>query len=180
MRFEIKLYRGPAALFAAALSAGGEIIGGIQQDRASKREAALQEQQGQLAYDEAQRNAELEARDQTQFVQQQKMAYLANGVSLEGSPLSVLEESRSYGQKQVQSILDQGAAYKNLMYQSATNTRNKGRAALIGSFFKGAGDIGMGIYNFGQAGGFKSTSFKSGGSFSNTAPYKRPNMRRLG
>jgi hypothetical protein len=130
------------AIAASGFQAVSSITGGISQNKASKAEADLQAQQGKIALDEAQTNATNEAYNQNQQIGQQRLAYLANGVSLEGSPSLVLAESKKYGQSQVDSILKSGAAKYNLAQQEAAITRNKGRAALIAGITEGVGTIG--------------------------------------
>lgn len=142
------------AIGSTVLSAGGSIYGGMQASQSAKEEAALQRQQGDLAAAEASRNATDEAYNQTQNVTRQKMAFLANGVTLEGSPLEVLAETKNQGQRSVNAILQQGAAQKNLSYQSAQVTQNKGRAALISGVLQAGSTTASGISNANKAGVF--------------------------
>ena len=131
----------PLALVAAA----GSIYSGFAGKSAYDAESNLQRQQADIAASEAQVNAKNEAFNQTQAVQNQRLAFLANGVTLEGSPALVLEESKKYGQSQVDAILRQGAAKKALGYAEADISKNKGRAALIGGFTDAAGSLAKGI-----------------------------------
>ena len=116
---------------AAVTSSIGSMYGGFTAHAAAGQEAKLQEQQGQIAEQEAQVNATNEAFNQTQQVERQRIAFLANGVSLEGSPSMVIAASKDYGQRQVNAILAQGAARSNLAYEEASITLDKGRAALV-------------------------------------------------
>lgn len=121
----------PALFAIQTVGAISQIMGGINANRAAGQEAPLQQQQGQIALNESQINANDEAFQLTQEVQQQRVAFLANGVSLEGSPTQVVAASKAYAQTQVQSILNEGAAKYNLAQGEAALTLNKGRAALI-------------------------------------------------
>ena len=132
------------AVIGTVVSAAGSIYGGMQANKASKEEAGLQREQGDIAAQEAQVNASNEAFNQTQAVQRQRLAFLSNGVTLEGSPAVVLEASKNYGQSQVDAILRQGAARKTLADRSATITENKGRAALVGGYMSAAGTVATG------------------------------------
>lgn len=145
------------AVATTAASVGSSVFGGISANKSAQEEAALQRRQGDIALAEANSNATNEAYNQTQFVQKQRLAFLANGVSLEGSPLKVLEASRSYGQQQVNSILDQGAASYDLAQRGAKITQNKGRAALISGLFDAVSGIGKGTVQASQAGLFDPT-----------------------
>ena len=133
---------GVLAVIGTAVSAAGSIYGGMAANSAAKREAAQEREQGALALQESRINASNEAFNQTQAVQRQRLAFLSNGVTLEGSPAMVLEQSRAYGQQQVDSILRQGTARYDLAGKSAANTENKGRAALIGGYMSAAGTVG--------------------------------------
>ena len=127
----------------AAVQAAGSIYSGFAANSAAEQEAQLQRQQGDIAMQEAQINAKNEAYKQTQVVGRQRLAFLANGVSLEGSPSAVLEQSKEYGQSQVDAILRQGASRYALAQGEASITENKGRAALIGGFTQAAGGLAM-------------------------------------
>jgi hypothetical protein len=126
----------PVLPLLALAGAGASIYSGLSANSAARQEAALERQQGNIAMSEAQVNAKNEAFNQTQAVQNQRVAFLANGVTLEGSPAMVLEQSKEYGQSQVDAILRQGAAKKALSDAEATITQNKGRAALIGGILQ--------------------------------------------
>lgn len=141
---------------ATAVSVGTSVYGGIQSNKAAKEEAAMQAQQGELAYQEAQVSATNEAFNQTQSVQRQKLAFLSSGVSLEGSPLMVLDQSRQYGQSQVDAILRQGSAQKSLADQEAKITKNKGRAALVSGIGSGISKAIGGGVDMNKAGAFDS------------------------
>lgn len=147
----------PLALAAAtAFSAVSSIAGGISANSASNQEAKLQEAQGAEALSEAKVNATNEAYNQNQAVGKQQLAFLANGVTLEGSPSDVVKSSRAYGQTQVNSILNQGTAQYNLAQQQATITKNQGRAALIAGFGQAAGTAATGVESLNKAGAFDS------------------------
>jgi hypothetical protein len=130
----------PVAMLAMSTAgAVSQIAGGIGAEKAAQQEAELQKQQGQIALTESQTNAANAAFNLTQQVQGQKLQFLANGVSLEGSPMEVVQSSKSYAQTQVQSILNEGAAKYNLAQGQAAITESKGRAALIAGVAQGIG-----------------------------------------
>lgn len=137
-------------------SAANSIGGGFAAANAATAEANLQRQQGDLLADEARTNAANEAYNQRQVVGKQRLAFLANGVSLEGSPALVLKSSTDYGQQQVDAILKRGAAGRSLAYQSAAITKNKGRAALISGVMGGFADLTSGVSNLSKSGVFDS------------------------
>ena len=155
----------PGALLAVQ-SAGAiaQVAGGIGAESSAGAEASLQRQQGEIALTESQTNANNAAFQLTQEVQGQKLQFLANGVSLEGSPEQVIASSKKYAQSQVQSILNEGAAKYNLAQESAAITENKGRAALIAGIAQGIGTEAGGISKGIQAGLFSGPN-NSGGIY---------------
>lgn len=159
----------PAALAGAlAFSAVSSVAGGISGQSAANQQAKLQEEQGGIALKEANTNATNEAYNQSQALGRQRLAFLANGVTLEGSPALVQEQSRQYGQQQVQSILDQGAAQYNLAQKNAAVTRNQGRAALIAGIAQGVGTAAAGAETLNKVGAFDKAKPISASAFSKT------------
>jgi hypothetical protein len=124
------------------MGAGGQIYGGYQANQAAKREANLMEMQGQIAQSEADTEAAAHARDVRQFSRNQALSFLKNGVSLAGSPLLVVDETLTEGQKEATSIAKKGAAERNLYNERAYNTRSEGRAKLIGGVLGGSSSFG--------------------------------------
>lgn len=146
-----------ALILATVAAVGGKVAGGMAANSAAKTEAGLMDQQAALGREESITSAENLARDRRQFLNAQKLAFLKNGVSLEGSPLLVLEDTRAYAQREVDATIKRGQAQYNLTRAQAQLTRNKGRAALIGGITDGIGtaaSMGMSMNN---AGMFNST-----------------------
>ena len=152
-----------AVAFAAAsiYSAYSSVQSGIAQNTASKQEAELQREQGDIALAEARTNATNEAFNQNLAIGKQRLAFLSNGVTLEGSPAMVQAESQKYGQQQVQSLLDQGAARQKLATQEAIITRGKGRAALIAGISQAVGSVASAGKTGSDAGLFDSKTTSS-------------------
>lgn len=145
----------PALLAGAtAFSAVSSVAGGFAANSAASEQARLQQQQGELELQNAQANATNEAYNQNQAIGKQRLAFLANGVTLEGSPAIVQSEATRYGQTQVDVILKQGAAKYNLAQAQATQTKNAGRAALIAGFGQAVGTTASGINKSYEAGVF--------------------------
>lgn len=126
----------------ALLGAGGQIYSGYQANQSAKREASAMEAEGELAQQEADAEAAAHASDVRKFARTQSLSFLKNGVTLEGSPLLVLDETLTQGQNEVDSITKSGNAQRNLYNQRAANTRREGRAQLIGGIIGGAASAG--------------------------------------
>jgi len=155
----------PVAGVLSLVGAVGSIYSGFSARAAAGQEAGLQQEQGDIALQESKVNAANEAFNQTQAVQRQRLAFLANGISLEGSPSLVLEKSKEYGQSQVDAILRQGMARYNLAQSEARITQNKGRAAMIGGFMQAAGTVAQAGGKAYQAGMLDSMGNKVGTTY---------------
>ncbi len=114
-----------------ATSVGGHIFGGISASRAAEEEADLVRQES-LA------EAERLEKEHRKFLAKQSVMFLKGGVTLSGSPLFVLEETREEKKRQVDAELRSGRARANIV-------SNAGRARMIGGF---AGAVGSGTTMF--------------------------------
>ena len=77
------------------------------------------------------------------------MRYAKSGVTLEGSPVLVLAETRRLGQEEVAAIERRGRAQALLLRQRAEQTRKAGRSAMLGGIFNAASGA-AGTYMFGK------------------------------
>lgn len=127
-----------ALIAAVTLSAGASIVGGISAQSAANREAKSLDDLASTSQNEAQAEARRRATEVRQFQRRQKLAFLKNGVTLEGSPLLVLDETLASGQEEVDAIMRRGTAQAKYYRESAAMTKNKGRAALIGGIGQAA------------------------------------------
>jgi hypothetical protein len=134
-----------------AVSAVSSLVGGMQSQSESNVQSELALQQASARGVEAERAAQREAKfvqeDALATERKQKLAYLASGVTLEGSPLLIMEETRRKGQENVDEILLSGKAEKNAALLegrvTASQAKSAGRQAftsgLIGAAQSGAG-----------------------------------------
>jgi hypothetical protein len=136
------------------IGAGASILGGIAANNAAQAEADRLEQQGRIAQQESLEEAQRKADENRKFSKVQKLAFLKNGVTLEGSPLLVLDETLDEGQKEVDAEVRRGNAQATLHNQKAAQTRNEGRAQLLGGFAGAAGTVGSATIQGRQAGLF--------------------------
>lgn len=143
-----------AFLIATIASAGTQIFSGFAANRAAGAEADLQGEQASIAREESIANAERVAADRKDFLKRQKLAFIKSGVSLAGSPLLVLETTRSESQKEVDAIAKRGRAQETVLLKQASQTRSGGRAALIGGFGRAAGTVTTGAVQGKTAGIF--------------------------
>lgn len=118
----------------AALSA----ISFIAQTEAGARQKKAARAQGRAAEDVAAQEAERRLKETEKFEGRQRSAFLSSGVSLEGSPLLVLEETRRTGKEQALSIREAGR-------QRSAAIRSGSTAAFQQSLFQGAGTLTSGF-----------------------------------
>ncbi len=109
-----------------------QVAGAAASRDAAKKEAGLQETQGRIIQAEAEETAENVGEENRKFRARQKLLFLKAGVTLEGSPLLILEETKEEGEEEVEAIQRRGAAQLTLSQQQAEITRSQGRAAFIG------------------------------------------------
>jgi len=119
-------------IFSTVFKARSQTAQGESANKTAQQQAALQEEQGQIAQQEALLSAERAAEDRRIFLKRQRLAFVKSGVSLEGSPLLILEQTRSRSQEEVDAIVRRGIAQKDLAVRQADITRRQGRAALTG------------------------------------------------
>lgn len=121
----------PVTMF--AVSAGLQVAQGFvqysQQKKADKAAAAAAAEEARLMEEDAKRAALEEKIQAEKARKQQKMAYLASGVDLVGSPLLVMEETRNKGEENAKNIIDSAKSRASLTRQQGS----VGRASLIGS-----------------------------------------------
>jgi hypothetical protein len=133
------------ATMLAAAGLGLGVVSGVQQMQAGKEQAKNARDVANAQAAEAGRVSAREAfeteREAERVTRAQKVAYLASGVSLEGSPLLVMEETRRKGAENAEEILKSGASRGTAALMEgrirASNATNAGRAAFMGSVSSG-------------------------------------------
>lgn len=162
IRFGVEnIFRDPvtaAAIVGTGFSVGGSIYSGVQTNNSARREAKYIQQQGQIALEQSKKDAEIEAFNQRQAIGNQRLAFLANGVSLEGSPMLITQQSEKFGQQSVDAILAQGANQADLANHKAKIMKSEGRAALIGGILQGTSSALTGGAQMKKAGMFDPTT----------------------
>jgi len=102
------------ATILSVVGAVSSLAGGMSSRSEANNQAELALQQSEMAAKEQARvsfrEAQLETDRADDFARKQKVAYLASGVTLDGSPLATMEETRRKGSENVNEILMSGAA----------------------------------------------------------------------
>lgn len=133
-------------LMASMAAAGSQIAGGISANRAAQQSAGLQEEQARIQLAEAEREATQKSTERRKFLAEQRMAYLANGVSLIGTPSIVQEDTFKEFQMEIDAIRKSGVAKLGLGLKQAAITRSSGRSELISGITGGVTTAGSSIY----------------------------------
>lgn len=135
-----------ALLLAATAAAGaGQIYSGVSANQAAKEKADMQEEQARIALSESEREATQKADERRRFLASQRMAYLASGVSLAGTPGIVQGDTFNEFQQEIDAIRKSGVAQYGLGMREAASTKSTGRASLISGVLTGVGTIGTGL-----------------------------------
>ncbi len=121
------------------------IMGGMQSRNEASNQAALAESQAAMRGAEqgrlAAKEAMVEQQQSDEARRRQKVAYLASGVSLAGSPLLVMEETRKKGLENVDEILKAGSAAESAIKAEgriqAQNLKSSGRQAFASGITSG-------------------------------------------
>lgn len=135
-----------------ALSVGSQIFGGFAEKDAADDQAALLEEQARIEREEAAAEADRKGEERRKFIAKQKVAFLANGIGLAGTPLVVLEDTYNQFEQEIQSIKKSGSAKAGLLEKEAKIKKKSGKAKLIGGVLGGATTIAGNVFK-GKAAG---------------------------
>lgn len=135
---------GYTAIVMAVVGAVSSISQAQQQKNAAKYNQKVAENQAVAARQEAAANADTQRRKAAKTIGSMQASYAASGVSMEGSPLEVLEESARNAELDRLSILWSGdtramgyEATSKLENNRASNAMASGMLSAAGSAFKG-------------------------------------------
>jgi hypothetical protein len=138
-----------ATIAATAMQAVGALSQGMQAKNAAKYNAKLAEQNAAMARDQANADAQAQQRDARRTIGLARANYGASGVTLEGSPLDVLEQSAALAELDRQTILYKGEVRATGYGNEAALEKHRGKTAMMEGIM-GAGSaivMGYGKYN---------------------------------
>lgn len=156
--------QGGGGLFTAlrTASALSDVFGGVSGLIASGNEARDLEKQALELEREAQVRAEQRAGQISKFQQKQASRFLSSGVTLQGTPVVVLEETRQKGQEEVDALIRAGQSRANLARSQSRQARGTGRAFLTQGLFGASGRFGDAFFLGRRLGIFKNTAGNPG------------------
>lgn len=129
------------ALFFLALSALFSIGSGVSAVRQADDEADAQREQADLARIESEQEADRVERIRKAERAKSSMRFIKGGVTLEGSPLFLLETQEELDKKEVAAERKRGVSIQRLGFKRAKITENRGRAALVGGIGQAASTL---------------------------------------
>ena len=115
-----------------------ELFAAFSANKAARREAKSLKKQGNLAAEEAIAESEREQREGERFQARQALGFLKSGVSLQGTPLTVLAETEAETTRQTAATRRAGFSRRSLLREKAEVVRGGGRAQVIGAVAAGA------------------------------------------
>jgi regulator of protease activity HflC (stomatin/prohibitin superfamily) len=125
----------------SVFSAGASISAGQLNQRANRAAAEEAEINANMARKEAEADAARYAASARGFKAEQKVKFLKSGVTLEGSPLDILDETSRVASENISAIKAKGEAEFRKFSSQATQYRNAGRAAVLGGYAQAAGTM---------------------------------------
>jgi len=133
----------------AVAGAVSSIKGGLDAKDAAKEQASLARSDAAARATETDRvtarSSELESRNIQDTLDRRKLAFLASGVTLEGSPLLVMEETRKRGAENIDEIEKAGKAGSEAQLAEgrrvAASAKSSGRQAFIGGITGAASSL---------------------------------------
>lgn len=130
------------------LSGLGTLYGGQVADKVGKYNAEMDMQNAKLEEEQAAVGEDRQRRMSYKALSAIKAGYGAAGVTLEGSPLDVLEESATNAELDALLIRHGGQARAQRYRASALLARYEGKAAKYGSYLSAAGSFMKGGASF--------------------------------
>ncbi len=120
-------------------SVGGQLFGGLSGKSEGVSEARDIEEQAALERFENLEEAKRQRAEDRKFLAKQSVMFVKGGVSLEGSPMLVLEETAFEKEKQFAAGKHRAEARFQFGLSKADRVREQGRAKLTGGLFGGLG-----------------------------------------
>lgn len=119
-----------AAVASTAIATATSVVQADAQASAARYNAKVAEQNAEAARRQAEADAERQARQNRRGLAKRRTAYAAAGVTLNGSPLDLLEDAAIEGQMDVLGIRQRGLEQARQYAISAEKSRNAASAAI--------------------------------------------------
>jgi len=144
-----------AALIAAiAIQAGTQVYAGVEAAQSGKAQEKAAKEQAKLILEESQLEKARVADEFAQFNALQQLGFLSSGLSLLGTPSSVLMSNKLKQAQELKAIEVAGIAQSDFVKFEGRTAAREGRARMIGSFGQAASGVFTGVVAGQQAGLF--------------------------
>ena len=154
---------GWTAAIVAAVGVVSSLSQAQQQKSAAKYNEKLAENQAVGARQEAAAAADRQQRQSAKTIGTMQASYAASGVSTEGSPLEVLEESARNAELDRLTILWNGEGRAQGYQNTAELERSRGKNAMASGYLSAAGSV---VKGFAMSGGASTASTTSSDAYS--------------
>lgn len=152
-----------------ALSAGMQIVKGLQANSAYTEQGIAMMKQAQIAQEENDLAVKQKQREIDKAAARQVMAMASNGLDTgAGSPLEILYETMALGQEEIDALKRQGTAQVEMYKSNATTLFNSGRSELLGGAANALTTVATTYMNTNTSGISNSTSSSTASSGSLT------------
>jgi Skp family chaperone for outer membrane proteins len=101
----------------------------------------LYEEQARVQREETATATTMKSDDRRRMLASQRMAYLANGVELTGTPLVVGDDTFNEYQKEIDALKTSGAAKSYLLSKQGEQAATSGRTQLVSSLFSAGSTV---------------------------------------
>lgn len=135
-----------AATAMFATSAGLDLVSGVFGYLTALNAESIARSRADMIRAASEANAQRYAERAQAQIAQQKVMFLASGVTLAGSPIDVLDKSAQIASENIQSIRMNGAVDAFDEEQKGENAATAGRNALLGGIAQGAGAVAKGAF----------------------------------
>lgn len=142
-----------APLIAGGIAAVGSIVSGISQNSAAKANAKASDNAAEVAQDQAARRADAIRQNAHRLRGEQSAAYGASGVTQEGSPFSVMQDSEYEAELDALTATYEGKIQADSLKAQGRAQRRSGHEAVVAGVV-GAGTAalsGYGNWKIGQS-----------------------------
>ena len=127
------------------IAAAGEIIGGVQDFQAAKREKKDLGKQAAVIAREGEAEAQRQEKIDRIMNQKVSQSFLKSGVSLEGTPGLVLQDRQAESSKFIESMRASTQARAGFMRDKGHRVESQGKRKLLSSSFKAGGAAAKGF-----------------------------------
>lgn len=133
---------GPAGAVLGGVKGIADVVSGNEKEAAAKKEAGAIRTEADIEQQDAIRAAELRLEQGERFQAEQELGFLASGVLLKGSPLDVLEATRTDIETEFEQQLTRAGRVRSLRETQAGRTQKAGETSLLDAVGSGVEVVG--------------------------------------